>query len=569
MEKDDVLKPLERHLSEFSYNSRRPYYNDSSDYTTNAPSYYDDLARKNELIKHLALRIWDYDEELAKRFAEWDKQVEELPDVVKEMLDKWIDEGIIDHIINEKLFGDLQDAIRDMYIYHSDEKFLFVHAQNGDDTTGDGSEENPYKSPLKAFEYLRSLSDIKAEGQWTIRLSGTFTEGYRIDNLPKFRYPLKIVGDLSVTGQPDTIFDGQGASRSQGFWFEHAHGLHIRVLNIKFQNYGTDELVGQALILRDGGFLHVENCHFTDVYQAISTVNQSRNSVQHCIFTRCATGVTTQYGGTLTVGSTSDTEYRKNIFKDCRYAVRVTRNSVAHVDYNEILDSTITGVSIDINSRVNVTGNYFRGNAQGVTATGGAEWLNNNNTFESNDMDFQHYGVGRESRTHSVRSNVWFDQTPHVPSIEKYTLPVADRPETLFALPSVYNINKQQIADPGKRFKVRISGTIRNPNGAEGSVIVRTVDHDTGGNHDDIGFIDITETGMFLQHFDFEVELLVIEKNRQVTTNKLFLSNSSPKYSRGSWNKIFDTDKAFRIVGNADKEGIEVDVRFVQTSIGG
>ena len=111
MEKDDILKPLERHLSEFSYNSRKPYYNDSSDYTTNAPSYYDDLARKNKLIKHLALRIWDYDEELAKRFAEWDKKLEEFDDEVLKLLEKWMEDGTFDELINVRLFHDLKRKI--------------------------------------------------------------------------------------------------------------------------------------------------------------------------------------------------------------------------------------------------------------------------------------------------------------------------------------------------------------------------------------------------------------------------------------------------------------------------
>ena len=50
--------------------SRRPYYNDESDYNTNAPSYYDDLARKQQLIKYLAMKIGVYDKELEKRFKE-------------------------------------------------------------------------------------------------------------------------------------------------------------------------------------------------------------------------------------------------------------------------------------------------------------------------------------------------------------------------------------------------------------------------------------------------------------------------------------------------------------------
>lgn len=82
----------------------RPRYVSDADYTTNAPSYYDDLARKNKLLEILANRIYDYDQELARRFAEWDKNLEELPEDVKDLLREWIDDGTFAEIINEEIF---------------------------------------------------------------------------------------------------------------------------------------------------------------------------------------------------------------------------------------------------------------------------------------------------------------------------------------------------------------------------------------------------------------------------------------------------------------------------------
>ena len=82
----------------------RPRYESDADYTTNAPSYYDELARKNKLIEALAKKIWEYDKELAKRFAEWDKNLEDFPDDVKALLNEWIDDGTFAEIINEEIF---------------------------------------------------------------------------------------------------------------------------------------------------------------------------------------------------------------------------------------------------------------------------------------------------------------------------------------------------------------------------------------------------------------------------------------------------------------------------------
>lgn len=96
------------------FHSRKPYYSSDLDYTTNAPSYYEDLARKEKLIKVLAEKIGFYDEELAKRFAEWDEQLELLPNNVKNILEKWLSDGTF-----EELVADIVLSIGDMKVFRS------------------------------------------------------------------------------------------------------------------------------------------------------------------------------------------------------------------------------------------------------------------------------------------------------------------------------------------------------------------------------------------------------------------------------------------------------------------
>ena len=114
-EKHEISRPS-RPYTERDFNSRIPRYNDDSDYTTNAPSYYDDLARKNKLLKTLSYRIWEYqevinkqfnewDEEIRQRFLEWDKNLEEFDDEVLRLLKEWLEDGTLDHIINETIFS--------------------------------------------------------------------------------------------------------------------------------------------------------------------------------------------------------------------------------------------------------------------------------------------------------------------------------------------------------------------------------------------------------------------------------------------------------------------------------
>jgi len=105
-------------LDVYGDHSRRPYYNDESDYVTNAPSYYDDLARKQRLIKYLAEKIGEYDKELEKRFKEWDDLIQRFPENVEHLLIKWMEDGTLDKIINENIFKELNKDIKSQ-----DEKF--------------------------------------------------------------------------------------------------------------------------------------------------------------------------------------------------------------------------------------------------------------------------------------------------------------------------------------------------------------------------------------------------------------------------------------------------------------
>lgn len=88
-----------------------PRYNNDNDYNTNAPSYYDELARKNKLIELLSKKIWEYDKELAKRFDEWDKNLEEFDDEVMKLLRSWINDGTMAAIINEEIFSWKADKV--------------------------------------------------------------------------------------------------------------------------------------------------------------------------------------------------------------------------------------------------------------------------------------------------------------------------------------------------------------------------------------------------------------------------------------------------------------------------
>lgn len=86
-------------------NRRYPNYPDDTDYTTNSPSYYDDLAKKQKLIQLLTDKIWKYDDEIKEYFRRWEHNLSTINDEVIEMMIKWAEDGTLDDIINMVLMN--------------------------------------------------------------------------------------------------------------------------------------------------------------------------------------------------------------------------------------------------------------------------------------------------------------------------------------------------------------------------------------------------------------------------------------------------------------------------------
>ena len=93
----------------YRFNSRVPRYNDDSNYTTNAPSYYDDLARKSKLIKELSEKVWGYDQTLYDALKEientlnhyadiLDGKIEDFDAIITERTEQWLDANMTDII---------------------------------------------------------------------------------------------------------------------------------------------------------------------------------------------------------------------------------------------------------------------------------------------------------------------------------------------------------------------------------------------------------------------------------------------------------------------------------------
>ena len=147
-------------------NRRFPKYPDDADYTTNSPSYYDDIARKQKLIQLLTEKIWEYDKELAERFEAWDKNLEEFPEEVKRLLIEWMEDGTLDHIINETIFNWKADKTYvDSEVERLDQKdedlTTYVDSEVG---RLDLKDENIIEQLDQNIQRTKSIFDIKTLG---------------------------------------------------------------------------------------------------------------------------------------------------------------------------------------------------------------------------------------------------------------------------------------------------------------------------------------------------------------------------------------------------------------------
>lgn len=101
-----------------------PTYQSDTDFTTNAPSYYAELARKQGLIKELANRIWEYDQLLAAKLKEvqdtltkyadiLDGKVEDFDQIILDKTTAWLDanmEDILTQAVQLVWFGLTDDG---------------------------------------------------------------------------------------------------------------------------------------------------------------------------------------------------------------------------------------------------------------------------------------------------------------------------------------------------------------------------------------------------------------------------------------------------------------------------
>lgn len=284
---------------------RVPHYPRNTDYSTNAASYYDDLARKNELMKHLAMRIWEYDKELSKRFAQWDKNLEDFDEEVLKLLQKWMDDGTFEHIINHHIFNqlntdlsNLQQVVEDLDAELKNDLssiknrlakidgigtsrlYVYVNGATGNDVTADGTQGKPYKTIQACLDAIPKTIN---QDRFIMITPGTYDEALSIKSVSGSAVYLQSTNPAQYYKIQSAVFyDINGLVRVENAEFT---GRELDY-NLRFSrcNYGTshnnrftDDKIGieKWAIEFDGTQGSVNACHFNAQFTCIFAQNGS------------------------------------------------------------------------------------------------------------------------------------------------------------------------------------------------------------------------------------------------------------------------------------------------------
>lgn len=294
-----------------NYFRRIPKYYDDSDYTTNAPSYYDDLARKSKLIKLLSERIWEYEKTLDIGLENIETILDNYIEIVdgklslidfkigegfnqeiNELLIEWVNDGTLDQIINVELFNVKLDTAT------YDDDMITVNAKLNPLADLSGliwNDENADNTEV--------LNNAIASGKKIMLGDGVLTiKGrIRLDLAPKNSYDIEGVGENTVincVGENAGFYDKYGSQENENYHIKKFGNLYLQGdgtnIGFNFQSLllNAYNLVisgfDKGIYLRSGGYgstFHnvfvrrnkfgvyfddlVTTCTFTDFYASV------------------------------------------------------------------------------------------------------------------------------------------------------------------------------------------------------------------------------------------------------------------------------------------------------------
>jgi hypothetical protein len=307
-------------------------------------------------------------------------------------------------------------------------------------------------------QLLNYRPELLAHGNWEVVIqAGVHKDKLRsVGQMNSFTARLVVRGEMSGTTRLSTI-DGTGTSNAVGIWFEP--GLYCQIKDLNIGNFrspateGDDEPdTGAGIVQKGGGDAIVTNVNVYNCSQGIGAINSTKMLVTASLIDGCATNVRVLYGSSAQIGTSSQPNVISNATK---HGVFVSRNAVAHVDYNTI-DGNATGVQADMAARFAMLGGTVSNNDVGVAALSAAEMIVDPDTiFLNNGRDRLVSGLGREARVYSQEGK--YNEFCMYRTVDAVT--VSDTTKTaLIFTGSVCKTPPRYFANKGQKIRLVING---------------------------------------------------------------------------------------------------------------
>lgn len=421
---------------------------------------------------------------------------------------------------------------------------VYVNAATGNDTYDGLTPDRGFKTLGGVYRtVLRPMTaDMAAGAKWVIRLSGTFTEGLKMETLPDFPHGLVFEGDALVAGKPVTKITKATSSSLIGLWVEPGIRQLI-VRNIEFSGF-TNGYNGYGLLNKGGGKILVEDC-------VASTCDIGFGAIRNVdfAFMRCSaeTGVPTGFVIQYSSSGVCDNCTASN----ATTGFSVTRNAVVHLDYCTAT-SCEHGVQLDMAARANILSSNFKKNVTGVVARGASEWVNtysvfNAGTADANTTNYRHHGVSRESRLYGQVGRNEYEIGNSGEANEAYLSPKVLTGSTsasvLYTGSRLGVIPDGFFTEYGKRLRTEVYGEAKLSANAFLRLYVTEVD---GSNATMLGELVINSNANVTRAFKADFMVLAKGTNSQTCFVSLVTDDGSKTSMRASV-ADFATEKRLRV----------------------
>jgi hypothetical protein len=399
------------------------------------------------------------------------------------------------------------------YIEPTDAQTNTVYfATTGNDSSDGLSSLSPLLTLNKVKAVLINTTPNQRGGTWVIKFAaGTYSDSTNFPDLPTFRNDIKFMG-TGTSRDPQTVFDGTSAAyQTAGMYFQN--GTKIYMQYIKFANFVT----GYGVLSENNTSLELVDCTADACAIGFSAGYSSFIRTTRCLANNCTgSGFRTASNGQASFAPTTDNIADSNRAIGCGYGFTITRNSYAHIDYNEIEDCTNAGIVIEINSRSAALGNNFKRNGVGIRCwTSGyvstaalTPNVFNQGTADANTETYEFRGtsgnVSLYGQSGTVDTSVYKAVTATTVTGTNALTQIGG---TLYTAPAGWFI------DGTKRVKLRVWGSVTTP--VDGTVSLQFKAAGTNLAAPSL------PASLAAQPFGFEVECIATAGNAQKTFSKL------------------------------------------------